>query len=115
MNGISDNDAILPQQHHNSDGSVVTVWDEVAAILSALIGGGRYGLKIRVPHAVGKFVPPYVYTMLQMLIISLFISTFMICCHTPFHKYNLHIIQINDTYQLMLFSSYIFSHDISIW
>lgn len=62
MNGISDNDAILPQQHHNSDGSVVTVWDEVAAILSALIGGGRYGLKIRVPHAVGKFVPPYVYT-----------------------------------------------------
>ena len=58
MNGISDNDAILPQQHHNSDGSVVTVWDEVAAILSALIGGGRYGLKIRVPHAVGKFVPP---------------------------------------------------------
>ena len=62
MNGISDNDAILPQQHHNSDGSVVTVWDEVADILSALIGGGRYGLKIRVPHAVGKFVPPYVYT-----------------------------------------------------
>ena len=56
MNGISDNDAILPQQHHNSDGSVVTVWDEVAAILSALIGGGRYGLKIRVPHAVGKFL-----------------------------------------------------------
>ena len=57
MNGITDNDAILPQQHHHiSDGSVVTVWDEVATILSALVGGGRYGLKIRVPHAVGKFL-----------------------------------------------------------
>ena len=28
------------------------LWDEVAAILSGLVGGGRYGLKIRVPHAV---------------------------------------------------------------
>jgi len=28
------------------------LWDEVAAILSGLIGGGRYGLKIRIPHAV---------------------------------------------------------------
>ena len=73
MNGISDNDAILPQQH--SDGSVVTVWDEVAAILSALIGGGRYGLKIRVPHAVGKFnVPPYVHTMLNAYHISLYFN-----------------------------------------
>ena len=28
-----------------------TAWDEVAAIISGLIGGGRYGLKIRIPHA----------------------------------------------------------------
>lgn len=34
-----------------STNSSITLWDEVAAILSALIGGGKYGLKIRVPHA----------------------------------------------------------------
>ena len=34
---------------------VVPRWnDEIAAILSGLIGGGRYGLKIRVPHALGE-------------------------------------------------------------
>ncbi len=27
------------------------LWDEVASIISGLIGGGRYGLKIRIPHA----------------------------------------------------------------
>ncbi len=31
--------------------STTPAWDEVAAILSGLIGGGRYGLKIRIPHA----------------------------------------------------------------
>lgn len=30
------------------------LWDEAAAILSGLIGGCRYGLKIRVPHALGE-------------------------------------------------------------
>lgn len=36
---------------------VVPRWnDEIAAILSGLIGGGRYGLKIRVPHALGELV-----------------------------------------------------------
>ncbi|KAL9179301.1 hypothetical protein ACHAXT_008591 [Thalassiosira profunda] len=40
---MNDGGALLP--HHS-------VWSEVAAILSGLIGGGRYGLKIRVPHAV---------------------------------------------------------------
>ena len=33
--------------------STDTLRDELAAILSGLIGGGRYGLKIRVPHAFG--------------------------------------------------------------
>lgn len=28
--------------------------DEIAAIISGVIGGGRYGLKIRVPHALGE-------------------------------------------------------------
>jgi hypothetical protein len=42
MNGISSDD-------------VVPRWnDEIAAILSGVIGGGRYGLKIRVPHALGE-------------------------------------------------------------
>jgi len=31
--------------------STTSAWDEVAAIISGLIGGGRYGLKIRIPHA----------------------------------------------------------------
>lgn len=31
--------------------SAATLWDEVAAILSGLVAGGRYGLKIRTPHA----------------------------------------------------------------
>mmetsp|Transcript_29101 Transcript_29101/g.59775 ORF Transcript_29101/g.59775 Transcript_29101/m.59775 type:complete len:118 (-) Transcript_29101:662-1015(-) len=31
--------------------SATLLWEEVAAIISGLIGGGRYGLKIRVPHA----------------------------------------------------------------
>lgn len=33
----------------------VTQWnDEIAAIFSGVIGGGTYGLKIRVPHALGE-------------------------------------------------------------
>mmetsp|Transcript_25133 Transcript_25133/g.54187 ORF Transcript_25133/g.54187 Transcript_25133/m.54187 type:complete len:233 (+) Transcript_25133:112-810(+) len=36
----------------NNPVGAATLWDEVAAILSGLIGGGRYGLKIRVPHAI---------------------------------------------------------------
>lgn len=45
MNGEN---SLLHAPHH--------LWDEAAAILSGLIGGGRYGLKIRVPHAVGKTI-----------------------------------------------------------
>ncbi|KAL7456779.1 hypothetical protein ACHAWC_008248 [Mediolabrus comicus] len=36
----------------SSSSSSSLLWDEVAAILSGLIGGGKYGLKIRIPHAV---------------------------------------------------------------
>ena len=39
---------------HNNTNDIPTTtssWDEVAAIISGLIGGGRYGLKIRIPHA----------------------------------------------------------------
>jgi peroxisomal membrane protein 4 len=36
----------------SSSSSSLLLWDEVAAILSGLIGGGKYGLKIRIPHAV---------------------------------------------------------------
>lgn len=43
-----DGDAILP---NNYSAGAATAWDEVAAVLSGLIGGGRYGLKIRTPHA----------------------------------------------------------------
>lgn len=43
-----DRGTILPLSSTNH-----TLWDEAAAILSGLIGGGRYGLKIRVPHALG--------------------------------------------------------------
>lgn len=43
-----DHGTILPLSSTNH-----TLWDEAAAILSGLIGGGRYGLKIRVPHALG--------------------------------------------------------------
>ena len=46
MNGEN---SLLHAPHHY-------LWDEAAAILSGLIGGGRYGLKIRVPHAVGKTI-----------------------------------------------------------
>ncbi len=46
-----DDDANLPG---NAAGRAA-LWDEVAAILAGLIGGARYGLKIRVPHAVGEF------------------------------------------------------------
>ena len=35
--------------HNNT--STTAAWDEVASILSGLIGGGKYGLKIRIPHA----------------------------------------------------------------
>lgn len=39
-------------QHLSDTESTTTLlWDEVAAIISGLIGGGRYGLKIRIPHA----------------------------------------------------------------
>ena len=46
MDSNEDSLPIIP-----STNSSITLWDEVAAILSALIGGGKYGLKIRVPHA----------------------------------------------------------------
>jgi hypothetical protein len=46
-----DDDANLP----GHTASIVELWDEIAAIFSGLIGGGRYGLKIRVPHALGEF------------------------------------------------------------
>ena len=48
--------AILP----GNAASRSALWDEAAAILSGLIGGGRYGLKIRVPHALGEFWPVFV-------------------------------------------------------
>eukprot|EP00804_Cyclotella_cryptica_P017695 CCRYP_020686-RB/>CCRYP_020686-RB protein AED:0.36 eAED:0.36 QI:144/1/1/1/0/0/6/381/250 len=41
-------------ENESSNRSMLTphsLYDEVVAILSGLIGGGRYGLKIRVPHA----------------------------------------------------------------
>ena len=34
--------------------NVATLRDELAAILSGLVAGGRYGLKIRTPHALGE-------------------------------------------------------------
>ena len=49
---------LLPITEQNTSPTTTTssssslLWDEVAAILSGLIGGGKYGLKIRVPHAV---------------------------------------------------------------
>mmetsp|Transcript_16324 Transcript_16324/g.35320 ORF Transcript_16324/g.35320 Transcript_16324/m.35320 type:complete len:263 (-) Transcript_16324:1119-1907(-) len=46
---MSNSNDIVPNNHGSHPPS--TLWDEVAAILSGLIGGGRYGLKIRVPHA----------------------------------------------------------------
>lgn len=48
--------AILP----GNAASRSALWNEAAAILSGLIGGGRYGLKIRVPHALGEFWPVFV-------------------------------------------------------
>lgn len=45
---MSNADDILPTIDSANTG---TLWDEVAAILSGLIAGGRYGLKIRIPHA----------------------------------------------------------------
>lgn len=48
---MSNADDILPTIDSANTG---TLWDEVAAILSGLIAGGRYGLKIRIPHAFGE-------------------------------------------------------------
>jgi len=42
----------------NSASAASAMSEELAAILSGLIGGVRYGLKIRVPHAVGEFLGP---------------------------------------------------------
>ena len=28
-----------------------TIWEEVQAIVAAVVGGARYGVKIRIPHA----------------------------------------------------------------
>ena len=37
----------------NYDDAIMMIWkDEIQAILSSLIGGARYGVKIRLPHAV---------------------------------------------------------------
>ena len=51
MNDISNEESILPTNNNTNTTSSITLWEEVAVILSALIGGGRYGLKIRLPHA----------------------------------------------------------------
>ncbi|KAL7528073.1 hypothetical protein ACHAXR_002252 [Thalassiosira sp. AJA248-18] len=57
------NNGAIPTNH---SASTATLWDEVAAVLSGLIGGGRYGLKIRVPHA--------------------FVMTFLFGSHLSFRK-----------------------------
>lgn len=49
---MSNTDVVLPAIE---SASTATLWGEVAAILSGLIAGGRYGLKIRIPHAFGKW------------------------------------------------------------
>lgn len=36
---------------NNGTATTALLWDEVASIISGLIGGGKYGLKIRIPHA----------------------------------------------------------------
>ena len=41
---------------NTSSFSHASLWEEAAAILSGLIGGGLYGLKIRIPHSFGKRV-----------------------------------------------------------
>lgn len=46
---IDDATTNVDNLHTNS--STTSSWDEVAAIILGLIGGGRYGLKIRIPHA----------------------------------------------------------------
>jgi len=51
MNDISNEEAILSTNNNDTSTSSITLWEEVAVILSALVGGGRYGLKIRLPHA----------------------------------------------------------------
>lgn len=40
---------------NTSSYSHASLWEEAAAILSGLIGGGLYGLKIRIPHSFGEF------------------------------------------------------------
>jgi len=50
MNDIINEETILSTNNDTSTSSI-TLWEEVAVILSALVGGGRYGLKIRLPHA----------------------------------------------------------------
>eukprot|EP00577_Skeletonema_sp_RCC1716_P022693 CAMPEP_0113410606 /NCGR_PEP_ID=MMETSP0013_2-20120614/21788_1 /TAXON_ID=2843 ORGANISM="Skeletonema costatum, Strain 1716" /NCGR_SAMPLE_ID=MMETSP0013_2 /ASSEMBLY_ACC=CAM_ASM_000158 /LENGTH=236 /DNA_ID=CAMNT_0000296837 /DNA_START=377 /DNA_END=1084 /DNA_ORIENTATION=+ /assembly_acc=CAM_ASM_000158 len=44
-------DAATNRESLHNISSTTSAWDEVAAIISGLIGGGRYGLKIRIPHA----------------------------------------------------------------
>lgn len=56
---VSQNETALPNliddatnvDNLYTNSTTTSAWDEVAAILSGLIGGGRYGLKIRIPHA----------------------------------------------------------------
>jgi hypothetical protein len=49
---MNNNNSIL--SNNISSSSHASVWEEVAAILSGLIGGGLYGLKIRIPHSFGE-------------------------------------------------------------
>lgn len=51
---MDDRDALLPNHVAAGGDGTATLWGEAAAVLSGLIGGGRYGLKIRVPHAFGE-------------------------------------------------------------
>jgi hypothetical protein len=57
----------------NSD-DVVPRWnEEIAAILSGAIGGGRYGLKIRVPHALGELVHRHSTVCFALILTLLFV------------------------------------------
>ena len=52
-----------------SSSSHASLWEEVAAILSGLIGGGLYGLKIRIPHSFGELC----HILLAFILVKLFI------------------------------------------
>lgn len=60
-----------------SSSSHASLWDEVAAILSGLIGGGLYGLKIRIPHSVGE--PFLIFDAVNVARFSIIILTRLYC------------------------------------